>query len=338
MMAARQLDPQATRDSQSSQLLAELCFLARHVDDLEVDTPEAEEQRIRATADELLLALRRAVQLLQQLEEVNAPPASDDALAEFDGEPTTLNGLPIVVASEPGLADVCFAGALELKQTAHELARSRTAEDLQVAVETGLRKLRRAIRASVAAAQLNGIELTEGKQLRTRDSFDLEASLVVRRLYAQFRRALRPVENDTQFAVLTALRYAAGALATLMSSPDYERARVSDRRLLRRLQQRVLLWARSAREVERGLELLHDVWTSADLLRGINRRQELRVHDAALVAELSALPGADLSAWLSRFAGLEGFDDELDALVERAQVELERSRVASILARLAELV
>lgn len=337
MMAARQLDPEATRDGQSTLLLAELCFLARHVDDLETDAPEAEEPKIRANGDELLLALRRAVQLLQQLEELHAPPSSGDPLAEFESEPTTLNGLPIVVASEPGLADVCFAGALELKQSAQALACAKTADDLQVGVETGLRKLRRAIRATVAAAQLNGIELTEGKQLRSRDSFDLEASLAVRRLYAQFRRALRPVENDTQPAVLTALRYAAGALATLMSSPDYERARVSDRRLLRRLQQRVLLWARSARDVERGLELLHDVWTSADLLRGINRRQELRVHDAALVSELSTAPGADSSAWLHRFAGLEGLDDELDALVENAQTEPDPSCFTRILARLAEL-
>lgn len=326
-------------DGATSRLLAELCRVASRLHGLAAQASDGDDDGVRAVAEEVSRLLRHSVEQLDGLEQRHGSDGAD-AFAELDGRAGSFSGAPIAVTTAPQLADVCFAGRLELKQAVQELIRAQSSEDLQVAIETSLRKLRRAIRAAVEAAQLGGFgEPPGGEQLREHAGFDLDASLAVRRLYAQFRRSLRRAESESQVSVLTALRYAAGALATLMSSANYERARISDRCLLRRLQQRLLLWGHGEKAVDRGLELLHDVWTSADLLRGINRRQELRVHDAALIAELGrrAEAATATAEWLGLLAPLAGLDDELDALVEAAGHGVDAKAVDAILARLAQL-
>jgi hypothetical protein len=80
----------------------------------------------------------------------------------------------------------------------------------------------------------------------------------------------------------------------------------------------LLTWARHDQAIPEGLELLEDVRTCANLLGGVNRRQELRAHDCALVEQLYAGPEGDPNAWLARFAPLAGLDDSLDARIEGA--------------------
>lgn len=320
--------------SEASRLLAELCQACGDLAALQLSPEEPE--RLRAAAPVLARQLQAVVQRLQRLEQLG-PPGVDDAELELEAEPTTLAGVRIVVATAPRLADVCFAGVLELNRAAQELARANGDDTLHVAAETALRKLRRAIRAVLDTAQLEGlVPLPDREQLRVLHGQDLEASLAVRRLYAHFRRALRRAEGDTSVAVLTALRYAAGALATLMSSAAYEHTRVSDRQLLRRLQQRLLAWARGDKDVLRGLELLDDVWTSADLLRDINRRQELRAHDAALAQQLLSVE-AGAADWWARLQSLFGLDDELDGWLERPDARPSGEALAQLMSLLRAL-
>lgn len=322
-------------DERSTSLLRELCDLAKHIEELE--TAELGLPPPAARATEFAGLLQRAVECLQLLEELHAGQAEDD-LFGFESEPTTLAGVPIAVAAFPKLADVCFAGVLELNRAAQELQHARSDDDVLVALETAARKLRRALRAVIETALLSGqAELTGTEQLRGRDGFDLESTLAVRRLYAAFRRSLRRPQGETAEAVLTALRYAAGGLATLMSSPAYERARISDRRLLRRLQERLLLWARSGRAVTSGLELLDDVWTCADLLRDINRRQELKVHDVSLLRQLTCAASNTSEHWLHQLEPLFGLDDALDLLIDQSQVNPSPDLVRQLRARLAHL-
>jgi hypothetical protein len=346
-MAARQfegprlLSPKASTpsapasDERSTSLLRELCELAKHLEELE--EAELGLPPPAAQATEFAGLLQRAVECLQLLEQLHAVQTDGD-LFGFEGEPTTLAGLPIEVAALPKLADVCFAGVLELNRAAQELQHASSEDDVLVALETAARKLRRALRAVLETALLSGeTELTGAEQLRGRDGFDLESTLAVRRLYAAFRRSLRRPQGETAEAVLTALRYAAGGLATLMSSPAYERARISDRRLLRRLHERLLLWARSGRAVPSGLELLDDVWTCADLLRDINRRQELKVHDAALIRQLTCSASDPSEHWLDQVEPLFGLDDALDLLIDQSHVQPSPNLVRQLQARLARL-
>lgn len=215
-----------------------------------------------------------------------------------------------------GVADVCFAGRLELNQVQRVLAAGRDPDELAIAIEAAHRKLRRAIRAVLETATAAGAPDILGGPHQGRHVFaDLASALVVRRLYAGFRRELRRPDGDGAEAVLVALRYAAGAIATMTTAPDYGDVRAADRAILRNLHQRLVTWARGPRDAATGRHLLADVWTCADLLRGINKRQELRAHDAALIAALVSDPAPALPGWWARLEALIGLDDQLDAAI-----------------------
>ncbi|HEY0987851.1 MAG TPA: 30S ribosomal protein S5 [Kofleriaceae bacterium] len=177
-----------------------------------------------------------------------------------------------------------------------------------------------AIRAVLEAARATGVyDAFAGASSGCHHAADIESALAIRQLYARFRRSLRRATDDTPEAVLAAVRYAGGAIAALVSDPDYADVRASDRAVLRALRDRALHWARGDRSVAAGLHLLDDVWTCGDLLRGINRRQELREHDRALIAVLGRGPDSDTAAWFARLDALVGLDDELDAVLDRAR-------------------
>ncbi len=303
--------PETPDRAAEMQRLIELRDLASLAAGLDPGTCEGDAVGAAALAREVRRLVERAVELLGELQ------AIDDVTE---------------------VADMCFAGALELKRLLRELGAARGADDVVVTAESARRKLRRAVRAVLEVARIEGSPdiLGGAHQGRHRVS-DLESALAVRRLYATFRRGLRRPDGDSPEAVLTAVRYAAGAMALMVTEPDYADVRASDRAVLRALRARALDWARHDRSAREGLHLLEDLWTCADLLRGINRRQDLVAHDAALIAELHDGPGADLAAWSARLDALVGLDDRLDALLgQRAAAPL-AALVPELLARLAEL-
>lgn len=333
----REPPPLAVGEPGGEELLEELCSLIGRLDAAGGEQAAGDLTRALALSGELGAVLKRATELLQELERQHLEEDEDDEL-DFDSEPPTVDGLPIVVPTLPRLADICFAAGLELNRAAGQLGRATSLDDALVAQETAGRKLRRAVRAVLEAAEERGLgRLRAGEHLRHHFSVDLAATLALRRLYADFRRALRPAHDSSPEAVLTALRYAAGALASLISSADYARARVSDRAILRRLQHRLFAWAHGGKPPDRGLELLGDVGTVADLLRGINRRQELKVHDAELLERLGAEPGPEAEAFLRDLPALYGLDDQLDALIERSRRAPDRALVDQARLRLAAL-
>ncbi|HEY0255398.1 MAG TPA: hypothetical protein VGC41_27905, partial [Kofleriaceae bacterium] len=221
----------------------------------------------------------------------------------------------VPVPTTPRVDDVCFAGSLELRRAQRELATATTDSDRLVAAELACRKLRRAMRAVLEAAREAGmIEPRGDEQPDPYQIPDLASGLAVRRLYAGFRRSLRSSTSRDPEAVLTAVRYAVGALAMLVSAPDYAHVRASDRAILRELRERALRWARGDRAIAAGLNFLEDVRTCGDLLRGINRRQEIRTHDVALVRQLA-------NGDHGRLSDLYGLDDVIDDLILRAATE-----------------
>jgi len=114
--------------------------------------------------------------------------------------------------------------------------------------------------------------------------------------------------------------------------------RASDRALLLGLRDRIFAWSRAGRPPSAGLDLLSDVGATADLLRDINRRQELRASDAELIGALLAGLDKEPHVWLLRLRALVGLDDDLDALIEQgASTEDPRAHVLLTLERLATL-
>ncbi len=282
--------------------------LATAAADLELpvsDGDPAALDRIQAGLRDLL---DRALAAMAELGEL-----ADDAQAPVDELPDAWGNLDQPPTARRHVADVCFASRLELRPIARALALVQPAEDRLVTAETARRKLRRGVRAILEAAHEAGAtDILGGHHQDHHRVADLAPALTVRQLYATFRRSLRAPTDDSPEAVLTAVRYAGGALAALITSPDYGEVRASDRMVLRRLRERALTWARGDRNPVEGRRLIADLDTTADLLRGINDRQELRAHDRAVIAAALAADGEPPESWRARLESLRGLDDALD--------------------------
>lgn len=314
--------------------LRELTRRASGLDAAHVDMDIAP---MSAPTRELAGILRDTIASLSALQSLAPAEAESDEFPEFERE--TWVGARVLPELAPQFEDVCFAAALELNRALRELNAAQTTVELLGAAETARRKLHRAVHAVLAGAEASDPDAdAEVARLRQRQAAELESALAVRRLYAEFRRALRRPTDDSPEAVLMALRYAAGALATLTASTQYQAVRLPDRSLLRRQRDRLLEWSRAGRPVALGLQILEDIWTSADLLRDINRRQELRAHDTELMRALLAPTAPEQPDWLARLERLRGLDSELDALLVRAHEALGPELVMDVLLRLSVLV
>src|SRR5262249_38620633 len=109
----------------------------------------------------------------------------------------------------------------------------------------------------------------------------------------------------------------------------YRAVRAQDRIVLRGLRDRAVAWGRHDRSSQEGLRLLGDIATCADLLRAINRRQELRSHDEALLRALAGEPGGG-DDWWGRVQRLEGLDEALDLLLGRARAAADRGALLAL--------
>jgi hypothetical protein len=317
-MTARGLEARVTDAASLPALLGELRVVAAESAAIEPGDGEP------AVADAVRALVGRARAILNELQALDGDEAAtagdDDWLGVRAGAPSPVG-------------DLCFAGALELARVHRELATARGGDEVLAAVEAARRKLRRAIHAVLdAAGEAVAAAPDPGP------SAEVEASLAVRRLYTDLRRSLRRPDGESAEAVLAALRYAAFALATLVAAPAYAAVRAPDRFVVRTLHRRCIDWARHDRGPGEGLRILEDVWISADLLRAINRRQELRVHDAAAVRASLAGPRGDTREWFVQLERLFGLDDALDELIVRArQSDNPDALVPEALVRLAQI-
>ena len=324
--------PNPSEASSQVELLGGLAGLARRLTETQAG-PLDETAAVRLTLElthivESALATVTALERLDSSEQ--GPPAS-----EQDWEPETWVGVRSVAAAPARLGDVCFACAFELAAALRSLVRARDYAARLSAVETARRKLHRAIHAIARVSPGAGPFWARESEQRLRE--ELESSLAVRRLYAEFRQKLRPAEDESSEGVLMALRYAAGALAALTASPHYRAVRVSDAALLRGQHERLLAWSHFGKPRAAGLQLLEDISTSASLLRDINRRQELRGHDTALIRALLAAQPLERAAWLVSLDRLLGLDDSLDRLAAKLRASPGADVVAEILARLSSM-
>jgi hypothetical protein len=304
--AARQLE-----------LLFELRDLAGEAAAIDLDDGAG----LPAELDELQRIIERVIQTLDALQALDDPdPALEWEELETTIEPDAWHASPRS-RQLPGVADLSFAGGLELRRVYREMIAAQDLDARLVAGEAMRRKVRRAIRATLEAAREGGVDVLGGEHQGHHQVADLASGIAVRRLYARFRRALRRPRESTPEAVLEAVRYAGGALATLVTSADYADVRASDRAVLRRLRERALAWARHDRDVLGGQQLIDDLFTSGDLLRGINLRQELQHHDRELAVRLAESPRDDLVAWFGELDALFGMNDHLDAILDTVRTD-----------------
>ena len=217
------------------------------------------------------------------------------------------------------LADLVFIARGELRAKLAALPSLATAEDRWRIISTAGSGLRQLVKALTAIEAL--LAEGQGRPSALGFSAELHISLAVRRTYVQFRRLLESIEVEGPDGVCAALRRAATRIALLFDLEVYRDLRSHDRVELRRLQERILAWHRGKGDAASGLQLWQDVLAVAHLLDQVNHREELRVHDLAILTlareplRAAAPLGPVPKALRTKLASLFGRDDELDALV-----------------------
>lgn len=216
------------------------------------------------------------------------------------------------------IEDLAFLVQLELRQRDARLARVR-ATGAQLAnvigeCDSALRCIRKGLTAlDVAIARAEHVAPLLDY------SSELEDALSIRKAYAKFRRRVLASGSFSEADIHTRMRAAGTTIAVLLGWSAYPRLRVRDRLHLRDLQQRILAWLRpeSARDFVEGRRVLEDLGSFVELLKMVNRRQELMAHDAAVLSSLVVhlrerdMPDLDDRS-REMLAALEGLDDDLD--------------------------
>jgi hypothetical protein len=234
--------------------------------------------------------------------------------------------------------EVAFMAQLELRQCAERL--ERVSIDCEAATllsecDSSLRRLRKS---------LNAVGLTIARVLGVAPlaeyTSELEGSLAVRRALAGLRTRVTRGGEPAANKMRERFSQIANQIEILVSWDIYAGIRVSDRLLLRSLQQRLLAWLNGVNATpEFGIRLWQDITACVEMFALVNRRQELVEHDAALLTQCVAAlraqaPQAQVDAtFWRRLRAVEGLDVELDALLKRPE-----PRVNVLLAVLERLV
>jgi hypothetical protein len=220
---------------------------------------------------------------------------------------------PSSVRSWGSLEQVSLVARMDVEAGCARLEAFHVRGGNRVIEETGslARKLGRALGAVDRA-----LARATGAACRTSDSERLAASIAVRRAFARFRRTVQVGEEPTSETIFSLMRRLGASIAILSGWPEYGLMRYGDRALLGDLQRKVLGWLEdSSRSANDGIRIWQDFQSVLALTRQINMRPELLAHDEelfALVLQMDRELGAD--HW-ERLLDLEGYSDELDALL-----------------------
>jgi hypothetical protein len=260
------------------------------------------EENPNAPLDELLAAAEASLAAAEELcdgvsqwvEEDQEPSLSADP----DLGPTSLIYKEIDArlsraAGAAQVADLAAVGAMMLRGRRRALrevtARTPSRWEIVDASAGAFRAVKKALGALDAALA----RLSTGEEASSLHLSELSRSLLVRREYFRFRRdilarAAATPHLDGAGAVCARLRSAGNILARLIGSEAYEHLRTKDRVLLRALQPRIIAHLRAAAggaaDAAEGVHLWQEIESLAELLAGVNRREELVQHDASLFA------------------------------------------------------
>ena len=208
------------------------------------------------SAPTILSAVQKAVAVLDEMERyydgVSDPETAD-----------TLFDIGELISSEMAareITDLAFIAGRELRTCAEQLERSIADEDLVAMVsgcDAALRRLRRGL-IPIEAAMCE----FEGISPPLRRWVDLEVSLRIRRLYAQFERAVAAVAGES-VQMQMRLAFVASRIANIRSSELYTCLRIEDRLEMQKLFARIVSWLDGGdhRAANYGQELWQDVRT-----------------------------------------------------------------------------
>lgn len=278
----------------------------------------------RKLARPLLNLLAEAMERITELETIYLESETQlgaDACDSGDSSESALRNSE--AASCRQISDMCFAARFEMSRVQRSMESSMVDlnRDLVIECESAGRKVRRAL-AHLEVA----LRRAEGRSIMSVSTAEAEteAAIAVRRLYRRFRKRLVFLEGASDLHVRKSLSIALGSLTNMMRDPDYGEVRIHDRRLLDGLEDRILNWAQLGQSAYEGEHLCQDIAAAAELLAGINQRQELQLHDTKKVVALLARtkrtrrPDVDEAQAVMRELGcLEGLSSHVDAILDQ---------------------
>jgi hypothetical protein len=313
-----------------------------------IDTREYE----LASATRLFLGLRPATlkllgegrsllgSLLGVTEIMQRPyPVTRSLPPQDNGERRFQHSLAPKPATLATVDEVAFMAQMELAQRAERLEHATMHWEVAVLLgecDSSLRRLRKSLNAvGLTIARVLGVPpLAEYLS-------ELESSLATRKALKGFRKRVTKGGEPTPSQLRDRFSFIANQIEILVSWDMYAGMRVRDRLLLRSLQERALQWLRGVNATpESGMRLWQDIAGCVEMFSLVNRRQELVEHDAALLTQclsnLEAHAPQELvdSAFVKQLRAMEGFDPELDALLE--QPGLQTVALSTALERLAK--
>ena len=233
---------------------------------------------------------------------------------------------------ENALADLCFMAAGELRSLE---ARLESAGDRQDQLLIACEQLRRRVVAAVTAYERR-VSPSAPATATVVDAAELAKAIAIRAAYARFRYSLPTHPGGDPGAVRRAVRGASLALATLVAEPAFRAARLSDRLLIKSLRMRTSDCNLGDSDLSPAAGLLSDLAACADLLRGVNLRHELVVHDTELINSTLAKAGGPMPPPIlaGALSPLYGRDEELDDHLRRLARQGRSEPVYSVLERL----
>ncbi|MEM7585561.1 MAG: hypothetical protein AAF560_19380 [Acidobacteriota bacterium] len=272
--------------------------------------------------------MKETIELLRDLTDYydaeSAAHGEKDETAAADGD--FLREIGAQISSElaarevSSLAFVARGQLLEMQDNLTGALENRQVWGVASYADSGLRHVGKAlIAAESAVCEYEGLPASDRRWV------DLADSLEIRRLYAQFRRAiLRSGDPETVDQLTQHLRGASTRIAILRDLEIYPFLRIDDRRTIKQLQRRIESWLKQEQGTseESGFRLWEDLVSFARLLIKINDREELREHDRQVVSTVHRMlfspqrPAEQLTAGHRKeLERLLGRDDELDQII-----------------------
>ena len=154
---------------------------------------------------------------------------------------------------------------------------------------------------------------------------ELERSLLVRRVYGRFRKAIVQGPAPDKESIKSRMEMAAREIEVIVNGDVYQDMRVEDRRQFRKFNVQIENWLGSGEPFDEfeGITIFQEVLNFSQLLMQVNNRGDLQEYDSRVLVEIHAelfckdeIPNEISPDVLERLKSLYGRDDELDHLMD----------------------
>lgn len=222
------------------------------------------------------------------------------------------------------LTDLLFIARIELMQQGERLGSLQEDSDPWEGISICAATRRRILKLSTVI----GKDICDLEGVKTKDSpypSELERSLLVRRVYGRFRKAIMKGPTPDKESIKSRMQMAEREIDVIVKGDVYQDLRVEDRRQFRTFCVQMEGWLACGDPLDEfeGITIFQEIVNFSQLLVQVNNRADLQEHDRRLLAEIhgdlfekgKSAKKIKVSV-LKKLKRLYGRDDELDHLMD----------------------